>query len=594
MANIDDVLDKNRVRIDRINQPKKIKRTGATRPWQIGQMERQSGASSEEDALEQLRPILKNSLSDKLSPTKPDDVTPDKSEINSSRDKISNWSLEASGRAMGNDTTPPGSDTHFLKPGQLEKNTDTVPTQIKTIPTQIFETNSEITNPFSIEYGNTIPTQKNKDNRHSTDTKTDLVPTQNKRGDTELDSINIDLNVFTEEDTNTIPTHKNKSSRHITDTNSNQLSAQYRHKSQTGESHSNIPSDKSKPQYNRHTTNTLPTHTGFNLQAKQTQLRHTIDTTPTPHPTQSRHTIVNNTDTIDRDLLALRGHRLKVFHFCYEMTLKSNFQGFRTTYDSIAINIQIPLGSVRTTTKRLKSSGFIELQPIGKGRGALVQILVPDLVSKLYSKRLTTDTVPTHLANKYRHNANTTTDTTGSSSSSDINNKNITNTIGPESKRQDLPEDWLQIQTPENVKAIGFGQTQIKQLFQLGTLSASEVQESLEAFAYDLEVGGISSRGSKLAFLMGILRRSGAYISEGLVSELKVQVENNEKRRREMADLEKRQAQDKLTAKAQEIASHMTEREKLSLVPENGLVKIGSVSHERLVMAKIVEGLSKS
>jgi hypothetical protein len=207
-----------------------------------------------------------------------------------------------------------------------------------------------------------------------------------------------------------------------------------------------------------------------------------------------------------------------------------------------------------------------------------------------------TNSLPTHNHHPTEHPTQHLTQhpTTLSSSSSDINNKNITNTIGPESKRQDLTEDWLQIQTPENVKAIGFGQTQIKQLFQLGTLSAPEVQESLEAFAYDLDVGGISSRGSKLAFLMGILRRSGAYISEGLVNELKVQVENNEKRRREMADLEKRQAQDKLTAKAQEIASHMTEREKLSLVPENGLVKMGSVSHERLVMAKIVEGLSKS
>ena len=158
----------------------------------------------------------------------------------------------------------------------------------------------------------------------------------------------------------------------------------------------------------------------------------------------------------------------------------------------------------------------------------------------------------------------------------------------------ELSDAWLQIEIPENVKVIGFGQTQIKQLFQLGTLSALEVQESLEAFGYDLDGGQVKSRGSKLSFLMGILRRSGAYISEDLVNELKVQVENNEKRKREMADLEKRQAQDKLTAKAQEIASQMTERDKLSLVPENGLVKIGSVSHERLLMAKILEDLLSS
>ena len=261
--------------------------------------------------------------------------------------------------------------------------------------------------------------------------------------------------------------------------------------------------------------------------------------------------------------------------------------------------------SMKTSFKRLSKKGLIVNNSHSTGgRGSKRNIGIPKDILTTYISILLHRQKPNEFLNPVQNQVHFDTRTRSepgsplgsfsSSSSSDINNKNITNTIGPESKRQDLPEDWLQIQTPENVKAIGFGQTQIKQLFQLGTLSAPEVQESLEAFAYDLDVGGVSSRGSKLAFLMGILRRSGAYISEGLVNELKVQVENNEKRRREMADLQKRQAQDKLTAKAQEIVSHLTEKEKLGLVPENGLVKIGSVSHERLVIAKILEGLSNS
>ncbi|MBK7845812.1 MAG: hypothetical protein IPJ71_19425 [Bdellovibrionales bacterium] len=593
MANIDDVLEKNKVRIDRINQPKKIRRTGATRPWQIGQTERLSGASSEQD-IEQLNPVLKNALSDELSPAIKNEIIPDKVDLNSSRNKVSNKSLEASGLATGSDVIPPTSDTHFLKTGQLKETTDTIPTQIKTIPTQIFEHSIEPLKTFSGKITDTIPTQNEVNIQHDTDTKKGSIPTQKKRINSEEYPAINHSRTLSNNITDTIPTQNEVNIRHDTDTKKGSIPTQLRHTTETNGIDHNPILNKSKNRVNRHIANTMPAHTPLNVQIKATQLRHAFDTIPTPHPTQSRHSIPNHTDTIDRDLLALRGHRLRVFHFCYEMTLKSNFQGFRTTYDSIAINIQIPLGSVRTTTKRLKSSGFIELQAIGKGRGTLVQILVPDLVSKLYSKRLNTDTIPTHLVEKNRHNTDTTNDTRRASSSSDFNNINITNTSGSESKPTDLPEEWIEIQTPENVKAIGFGQTQIKQLFQLGTLSASEVQESLDAFAYDLEVGKVNSRGSKLGFLMGILRRSGAYISEGLVNELKVQVENNEKRRREMADLEKRQAQDKLTAKAQEIASHMTEREKLSLVPENGLVKIGSVSHERLVMAKIVEGLSKS
>ncbi len=301
----------------------------------------------------------------------------------------------------------------------------------------------------------------------------------------------------------------------------------------------------------------------------------------------------------------LIGLKKRIITFIYDECLKHKTKSIKTTYDQLSTSVAGEKESVRTTIKRLNKTpqSYFSIQSLGRGPGSQIIIRAKESDLREYmSYRVTnnysSETKFSNFVSEHRKtsgtNTGTSSETPPSSSSSDINNKNITNTIGPESKRQDLSEDWLQIQTPENVKAIGFGQTQIKQLFQLGTLSASEVQESLEAFAYDLDVGGISSRGSKLAFLMGILRRSGAYISEGLVNELKVQVENNEKRRREMADLEKRQAQDKLTAKAQEIASHMTEREKLSLVPENGLVKIGSVSHERLVMAKIVEGLSKS
>ncbi|MBK7845790.1 MAG: hypothetical protein IPJ71_19310 [Bdellovibrionales bacterium] len=271
------------------------------------------------------------------------------------------------------------------------------------------------------------------------------------------------------------------------------------------------------------------------------------------------------------------------------------------TLDEITSKLNMNAEVLKMVVKRLCKKQYILRTGGKRGKGGFTQFAIG---RELYQKMLLDRELQRpdnfsasnreQIGSNWGSNKGTNKGTALSSSSSDFNYNNITNTSVSESKPTDLPEDWLEIQTPENVKAIGFGQTQIKQLFQLGTLSASEVQESLDAFAYDLEVGKVNSRGSKLGFLMGILRRSGAYISEGLVNELKVQVENNEKRRREMADLQKRQAQDKLTAKAQEIVSHLTEKEKLGLVPENGLVKIGSVSHDRLVMAKILEGLSNS
>ncbi|MBK7845520.1 MAG: hypothetical protein IPJ71_17885 [Bdellovibrionales bacterium] len=52
---------------------------------------------------------------------------------------------------------------------------------------------------------------------------------------------------------------------------------------------------------------------------------------------------------------------------------------------------------------------------------------------------------------------------------------------------------------------------------------------------------------------MGILRRSGTYVSEAYMSELKMQVEANELRRRETMDLRRKTEESALIAAATEI-----------------------------------------
>ncbi|MCB0383770.1 MAG: hypothetical protein KDD43_00135 [Bdellovibrionales bacterium] len=86
---------------------------------------------------------------------------------------------------------------------------------------------------------------------------------------------------------------------------------------------------------------------------------------------------------------------------------------------------------------------------------------------------------------------------------------------------------------------------------------------------------------------MGILRSSGSYVSEALVSELRAQIEANESRKQELAEMEKRKAEERLSKKAQEIFDQMSDDEKRAKMPESPVAKFGSVAFERLLLAQI-------
>ncbi|MBK7845502.1 MAG: hypothetical protein IPJ71_17795 [Bdellovibrionales bacterium] len=73
------------------------------------------------------------------------------------------------------------------------------------------------------------------------------------------------------------------------------------------------------------------------------------------------------------------------------------------------------------------------------------------------------------------------------------------------------------------------------------------------------------------------------------MSELKMQVEANELRRRETMDLRRKTEESALIAAATEIFEKLTDDEKRRLVPETHLAKLGSVSYQKLVLARIIE-----
>lgn len=284
-----------------------------------------------------------------------------------------------------------------------------------------------------------------------------------------------------------------------------------------------------------------------------------------------------------------------------------SFDSGPVTMDEMTSKLGMNSEVLKMVIKRLCKKNFIRRTGGKRGKGGFTQFTIgKDLYQRmLLDREITRESAVDvyanmeQLGNNKGSNKGTIKGTTPSSSSSyNFNNTNTTTSTQPVEPPKvgvpELPQDWIEIHTPENVKNIGFGQTQINQLYRLGTFSAFEVQESLEAFSYDLETDSVRSRGSKLGFLMGILRGSGAYVSEGLVNEMKSQIESNEKRRKELADLEKKKAQEILTTKAQGILEKMSEEEKQILVPPTALAKTGSVIHEKLLIGKILEKLSQS
>lgn len=327
-----------------------------------------------------------------------------------------------------------------------------------------------------------------------------------------------------------------------------------------------------------------------------TDSEHNTNTKRTLHWTQNPNTQSSHIFRTEHSVQNLSGNRLKIFESILELCLQSRSRTISTTHEYLARASNIRLGSVKTTTQRMKLDGFLTKRPLGLGRGCLIEFGIPDqhfdgyLATQITSKA---NTKPP----QSEHKANTLPDTTPSSSSS-VNlikkattTSNTTSQTNPTSSsgQIDLPIDWSDVQIPPSLQDIGFGRTQIRQLFHTGTLLATEVQDSLDAFAYDLEAGQVKSRGSKLGFLMGILRRSGAYVSEAYMSELKMQVEANELRRRETLDLRRKTAETALVAAAAEIFEKLTDDEKRHLVPESHLAKLGSVSHQKLVLARIIE-----
>ena len=81
------------------------------------------------------------------------------------------------------------------------------------------------------------------------------------------------------------------------------------------------------------------------------------------------------------------------------------------------------------------------------------------------------------------------------------------------------------VKIPEEIKKIGFRETQVEQISKIGKLSVEELETSLEHFSFDLGEGHIRAKTNPLNMLMGILRH-GVYTSSEYLKEEETALEN--------------------------------------------------------------------
>lgn len=172
--------------------------------------------------------------------------------------------------------------------------------------------------------------------------------------------------------------------------------------------------------------------------------------------------------------------------------------------------------SVQKTIQRLENKKIILRNNFKNGRGGWTQYELSDTIFQEIIQEETQSKLRTNLGqtqDKPRSEPRTELRTDFSSSSSYINNK--TTTSGTEEMKS-LPEEWHTIRI-DSLSDIGFTTTHLAQIAQQGKLTAEIVQDSIEAFAFDLKYNQKAKtlKGSPLNYFMGIVRNGQPYAPPG-------------------------------------------------------------------------------
>jgi hypothetical protein len=201
-----------------------------------------------------------------------------------------------------------------------------------------------------------------------------------------------------------------------------------------------------------------------------------------------------------------------IIFICHECKKSRSRITEALTLEYMAKSIKRSAGAVKNAIGRLEKKSCLIRVEFKNGRGGWSRYEVPD---SIYHDALRIETGSKPVANWEQTGSKLVAQpvaqpVANASCSSSFKDLKITTT--------ELSDEWnFDIAT---YAQFGFTKTQIKQLATSGVISSTDVEQSLIEFSYDLDNNALPSiKTTKINFLMGLLWKGQAYVSEGFKNE---------------------------------------------------------------------------
>jgi hypothetical protein len=351
------------------------------------------------------------------------------------------------------------------------------------------------------------------------------------------ESLNVKLNIKQQTSNEKVSGHKRRSWLEQDDTptilpTENRIHSDFDQLPTENKLKTNLRQTEDKPNTNptqsRHKADTNLTQSEHDVVIKntyQTQTTHKVHTKLNTQKTQTTHKLHTNY-TQTTHISTLIGVQRHILLFIFEECKKARSHVTEPlSIQHIASGLEIALGSIKTSISRLCEKQFLKINGYKNGRGGWSVYEIPEIVYKellqmeTQHKLHTNYTQSTH---KVHTKPNTQLNTNPSCSSSFKDLK--TTTTGQDDK-------WNFDITP--YAQFGFTKTQIKQLAKSSVISASDVQQSLIEFSYDMDNNALPPiKTTKINFLMGLMWKGQSYVSEGFKNEQDATIEEMARRSR--------------------------------------------------------------
>jgi hypothetical protein len=218
--------------------------------------------------------------------------------------------------------------------------------------------------------------------------------------------------------------------------------------------------------------------------------------------------IINNLD-----LLTGKERELIIFIF-KKCQISASLETPAITTDELRSYLNVTAEHLRNIVYRLsnKGKGLLTVASLKNGKAGWRKFSISN---ELFQKLSLNNSIHNMLLNREQYVNNPSfkplaEPIASSSSSSSLINKTTTLT---NDERNELPEEWQEIDIESLGEVIRFHQGHVKQLFKHG-LDLKPVQESIYHYVFDLTENNKAKEiksGDPLSFFMGIMKRSGYY-----------------------------------------------------------------------------------